>query len=43
MLAAEELDSIYADIGALIEDAVAYAESSPEPVLESLHVDLFAN
>lgn len=43
VLMAEELDSIYADIEALIEDAVAYAESSPEPVLESLHVDLFAH
>jgi pyruvate dehydrogenase E1 component alpha subunit len=43
VLTSGQIDSIDAEIQAQVEDAVAYAEGSPDPVLECLHIDLFAD
>lgn len=43
VLTSGQIDSIDAEIQAQVEDAVAYAEGSPDPVLEYLHIDLFAD
>lgn len=41
VLTEEQIESIHADIQTEIEEAVAYAESSPEPALSSLRDDLY--
>lgn len=42
VLTEEQIESIHAAIHAEIEEAVAYAESSPDPALSSLGDDLYA-
>jgi pyruvate dehydrogenase E1 component alpha subunit len=38
-----DLDAIDTEAAALVEDALQFALSSPEPPLEELYVDVFAN
>jgi pyruvate dehydrogenase E1 component alpha subunit len=42
LLAPEEWDAIVAKIDAVIEEAVSFAESSPEPALGELYADMLA-
>ena len=43
LLAVEELDDIDQQVNLLIEEAVRFAESSPEPALEELYTDVYVD